>query len=391
MRVCRHDEATGDAELGGQAAGGGQACTRPQGARADGVAELPLELPRQRLAPASVEPGEELDGVASLAQLVQNIGTKLDLNNGQIDLYLGGQMTRTPIRITVAVSIAASAVLVAATPGAGSDKPTGSVSVVARIETGNGPCSEVGGFGYLWVANNRDGTLVRIDPATNAVTGKIDVGPGPCGVAIAGGSVWVDGYSSASVVRVDPQTLKVIKRIPMGDEIWDITVGAGSVWATGTQSNFVARINPRTNKVTRKISVPFLALLGRKIYRINPRTNKLRSILVGKAPRSVAVSNTAVWVSNAKSNTVSRINPRRLRVVATIRVGKAPDNAAIADDGTVFVPNNGSNTVSRIDPATNHVIEVVPVGRGPFPAAAAFGDIWVPSAAGTEIDRLHIG
>jgi YVTN family beta-propeller protein len=159
--------------------------------------------------------------------------------------------------------------------------------------------------------------------------------------------------------------------------------------------------------VTKKISVPGFngpanlrygagavwvgALLGRKIYRINPRTNKLRSITVGRAPRSVAVSSTAVWVSNGKSNTVSRINPRRLNVVATIRVGRAPDNAAIADDGTVFVPNNGSNTVSRIDPATNRVIDVVPVGPGPFPAAAAFGDIWVPSSAGTEIDRLHIG
>ena len=153
-------------------------------------------------------------------------------------------MSRTHTRITAAVAIAASSVLVVAAPGAGSPKAAGKPSVVARIETGKAPCSEAGGFGYLWFANNGDGTLVRIDPATNAVTARIDVGPGPCGVAIAAGSVWVDGYASASVIRVDPQTLKVVKRIPMGDQIWDITVGAGSVWATGTSSNFVARINP---------------------------------------------------------------------------------------------------------------------------------------------------
>jgi len=33
----------------------------------------------------------------------------------------------------------------------------------------------------------------------------------------------------------------------------------------------------------------------------------------------------------------------------------------------------------------------MPVGTTPFPAAAAFGDIWVPSAGGTEVYRIHIG
>ena len=56
--------------------------------------------------------------------------------------------------------------------------------------------------------------------------------------------------------------------------------------------------------------------------------------------------------------------------------------AAAPGAGSDKAPGNAS-VVARI--------EVVPVGRGPFPAAAAFGDIWVPSSAGTEIDRLHIG
>jgi YVTN family beta-propeller protein len=98
-----------------------------------------------------------------------------------------------------------------------------------------------------------------------------------------------------------------------------------------------------------------------------------------------------VWVSNRLSNTVSRIDPRTRKVVARVRVGVQPENPAVAPDGTVFVPNLGSNTVSRIDPATNKVIETIPVGTMPFPAAGAFGDIWVPSAGGTDVYRLHIG
>jgi YVTN family beta-propeller protein len=54
------------------------------------------------------------------------------------------------------------------------------------------------------------------------------------------------------------------------------------------------------------------------------------------------------------------------------------------------VPNLMSNTVSRIDPATNTVVNTIPVGTRPFPAAAAFGDIWVPSAGGTDVYRIHI-
>jgi len=61
-----------------------------------------------------------------------------------------------------------------------------------------------------------------------------------------------------------------------------------------------------------------------------------------------------------------------------------------AQAGNMLVPNLAANTVSRIDPATNAVIDVLPVGSKPFPAANAFGDIWVPSAGGNDVYRLHL-
>jgi YVTN family beta-propeller protein len=168
----------------------------------------------------------------------------------------------------------------------------------------------------------------------------------------------------------------------------------------------VDRINPKTNKVRRRIKLRHAApanlrygsgavwvgsLFGRKVFRIDARTNAVSTVRVGDGPRSLAVTPTAIWVSNRLSNTVSRIDPKRRKVVATIRVGQQPENAAVADDGTVFVPNLLDNTVSRIDPTTNTVIATIPVGATPFPAANAFGDIWVPAAGATEVYRLHIG
>jgi len=55
------------------------------------------------------------------------------------------------------------------------------------------------------------------------------------------------------------------------------------------------------------------------------------------------------------------------------------------------VPNLGADTLSRIDPATNKVVNVIHVGVKPFPAANAFGDIWVPSAGGSDLYRVHTG
>lgn len=318
---------------------------------------------------------------------------------------MGGQPGSEVIvkRRTLFLGIVVMSVATAAATAA-----TGRPQVVARIQTGSEPCSEAGGFGAVWVGNYGSGTLARIDPAKNQVTGrKVRVGAGPCGIATGGGSVWVDGYLSSSVVRVDPKRMKVVKRIRLRDRIWDVAFGAGSVWATEANLGYVDRINPRKNRVRHRFRMPGRPQLGNlrygggavwvgqqfgnRIFRIDVRRGRVSSVRVGSGPRSVAVSPTAVWVSNALDGTVSRIDPATRKVVATIAVGQNPGNAAVAADGTVFVPNALDGTVSRIDPATNRVIDTIAVGARPFPIAVAFGDVWVPMYGGTEVYRIHIG
>ena len=161
----------------------------------------------------------------------------------------------------------------------------------------------------LWVGNNGDRTVSRVDPATNKVTATIGVGAGPCGVAIGAGAVWVNGYGTDSVIHVNPTTQKVVKRIHRPDQIWDVTFGAGSVWATETNLGYVNRINPKLNKVRHRIRIPgsggpanlrYAAgavwvgtQVGRKIYRIDARTNRVTSIRVGSGPRGLAATSTA--------------------------------------------------------------------------------------------------
>src|ERR1043165_832127 len=106
-------------------------------------------------------------------------------------------------RLSFLAGLAVALSLVAAASGA-----NGTPEVVPRVQTAVAPCSEAGGFGYLWVGNNGAGTLSRVDPGTNTVTATIGVGRGPCGVAVGAGAVWVDGYGSSSVTPLAPGARK---------------------------------------------------------------------------------------------------------------------------------------------------------------------------------------
>ena len=66
---------------------------------------------------------------------------------------------------------------------------------VVTIPVGDAPAALAAGAGALWAANSGDGTISRIDPASNRVVRRIDVGNVPAGLAFADGVVWVASQS----------------------------------------------------------------------------------------------------------------------------------------------------------------------------------------------------
>jgi gliding motility-associated-like protein len=72
------------------------------------------------------------------------------------------------------------------------------------------------------------------------------------------------------------------------------------------------------------------------------------------------------YISNYGSNNISVINTATNTVVATIPVGKNPDDVSVTPDGTkVYVSNQGDNTISVIDVASNTVSATIPIGISP--------------------------
>jgi len=73
------------------------------------------------------------------------------------------------------------------------------------------------------------------------------------------------------------------------------------------------------------------------------------------------------YVTNGKSDTVSVLDMRAFRAIATIAVGKNPTGvAANSQKNEVYIANTGSNSLSVIDAEQNRVVATVGVERSPF-------------------------
>ncbi|MGA2927152.1 MAG: protein kinase [Solirubrobacteraceae bacterium] len=131
--------------------------------------------------------------------------------------------------------IAAVIAIVVSTGGAG----------LSGIRVGRRPTAIAVGQGGVWVANNTDGTVSRIDPGTGKVAGNpIAVGNSPDAIAVGQGGVWVANNSDGTVSRIDPGTGKVAgNAIAVGNSPDAIAVAQGAVWVANANDNTVSRID----------------------------------------------------------------------------------------------------------------------------------------------------
>jgi YVTN family beta-propeller protein len=88
----------------------------------------------------------------------------------------------------------------------------------------------------------------------------------------------------------------------------------------------------------------------------------------------LAVDRSSIWVPTADS--VTRIDRLTLGTIKKIPTGTGAGGIAIGE-GSVWVCNYVAGTVSRIDPKTNKVVATIKVGKSPASVAATKDRIWV--------------
>jgi YVTN family beta-propeller protein len=271
-----------------------------------------------------------------------------------------------------------------------SDRIVGSVAVGVR------PQAVAAGVGSIWVANQDDRTLSRINPQTTAVERTISLPSTPTDLAVGYGAVWVVNGTAGSVSRVDPGTDQVLatKHLAQEASVGSDAIGAGSIWVA-FDTAVVARLNPTSGTVVTGLAgtgpsgvaygggAVWVANSGdNTVSRILPATaTEVGTVTVGRHPSGIAVGDGAVWVTDELDNTVSRIDLRS-NSQYSIPVGHSPTGIAVAG-GYVWVANSGEGTIAKIDAAQRRVVATIPTGNRPVGVAAARGRVWVSIQAAT--------
>jgi ABC-type branched-subunit amino acid transport system substrate-binding protein len=209
--------------------------------------------------------------------------------------------------------------------------------------------------------------VAAIDPADGSVTSFTESEAPPGNVAVGESGVWVLDNEAKTVSRIDPDTKEVIETFDTPGVPSELAVGEGALWIgiAGGRGDTnatvgVARMDPDDGRVT--------------------GTARLRGgdegvYPVGGTPR-LAVGEGAVWAANPDGS-VSRVDPKSARVVATIDTKRLAWTIAAGDGGVWFLGFDGPTGVTEIDTRNNRVGRTIPVGASDLRGVAVGGgSVW---------------
>ncbi|HEX5949739.1 MAG TPA: protein kinase, partial [Actinomycetota bacterium] len=115
------------------------------------------------------------------------------------------------------------------------------------------------GVDAIWVADELDGVIVRVDPSTGE-TDRIPQQGNAKDIVVGEGWVWVLDPAARTVTPIDPDTHTAERAIGVGPDPVDLAVGAGAVWVAD-QTGMVTRIDAVTSDVTQlEVGSPIAAV-----------------------------------------------------------------------------------------------------------------------------------
>lgn len=282
----------------------------------------------------------------------------------------------------------------------------GDDAVVAVIPLGRQPGIGLAADPWaIWIPNNGEATVTRLDPVTNRIVATIPTGGAPANgwdgrdplaVASNGREVWVTMTAEKAVARIDPASDTVVETLPLGVLPYSLTLTDSDLWVVASEANTLIRIDLASRREAAYWYVPFpahvaihgdsawvTALRAGELWRIDVATNEIASRLsLGMVSHNVAVTDGQIWVTHPTAGRVSRIDPARNEVVAVVELTGNPFGIAIDEQG-VWVAGTAhgehANTLSLIDPDSNRLTWVLPVPDWVQNVVAAHGAVWINS------------
>lgn len=120
-----------------------------------------------------------------------------------------------------------------------------------------------------------------------------------------------------------------------------------------------------------------------RVLRIDPGSNLVTGhVFVGKTPLRIAAFEGRLWSTDFDGGTITAVSPSTLRRVATVRVGPQPEGI-VAFGSYLWVVSQQSGNLVGIAPGDAHPLTHVSVGNQPRQVAADAAHLWVRSSATT--------
>ena len=209
-------------------------------------------------------------------------------------------------------------------------------------------------------------SLVRIDPATNAVSAVVPVGEAPSATAVAAGgqSVWVFSAAGPSLTEIDVSTNTVLNTTTLLAPPNNPHAAGGPALVADLAGAWLIGADRRGRPYLTRV---FSGFRGKREYR-----------LPGK-PRAIAVGYGAVWVvvHDALDDQLLRINPATGRVTNRIRFLSSPIDGLAAGLGSVWLGASATETLYRINPGSARVAGRIDLGgRDSGRPEVVLGSIW---------------
>jgi hypothetical protein len=134
----------------------------------------------------------------------------------------------------------------------------GTNALLARVKLPEEPCSGLtSGFGSLWVplCGERP-SLARVDLTTNAVTAILPIGPALSegGITASGDSVWLV-VKNGTLARVDPATNRIRQTIAIATGSYNPLYSDGVVWVTSGEHDLLTAVDATGGEVVARIRV----------------------------------------------------------------------------------------------------------------------------------------
>jgi YVTN family beta-propeller protein len=325
----------------------------------------------------------------------------------------GGSNANPPVSPTGSVATVLKGDRVARISQAGSKASLARVLPLPSRGSSN-PRAVVVAEGAVWVANEGDGTVTRMEPVNNRISASITVGTSPNAIAYGEGSIWVVNRLSHNVSRIDPGSNKVVATIPVNGAGFpsQITVGEGAVWLgvdggfpLGNYPSSIHRIDPGSNRDVASIPVGgfgfwvvvttgdgsvWAAGYGVGLLRIDPATNEAHPMASPNVDAgAITFADGSLWIAGINGQ-IARVDPATGEVEATVLGGGVgvdcntePCTSDLgtlgiaAGGGIVWVTNKANGSISRVLISGTSAIEPIDIGQTPTGVALGYGSVWV--------------